>query len=322
MKKNTCIIILSLSIFYLTMNSSFAEKQTVLLYMMGCDLETDSGAATEDLIEVLRATKESSVHVIAYLCGSESWWLPGLENGHCYAIEIQQGNMTLLRDFGRQPSATDEQFSLFLREYGKSENDLILWGHGFPGFTGIGVDSLMDEDTLTLAEIQKGLQASGLHFRLIGFDACEMATLEAAWLLAPYADWFAASPQIEALSGWDYRAVIRYLSDMENDAPLKLREAGLQAARRNPSVLPLTVIDENHIIENADNINQILDGAMYPGEPVSLAQLAASCPDREAGDAVLRLLDGQILTLFNPDENLTVSLPGIQDSYAAFLTRR
>ena len=299
-----------------------AEEQTILMYMLGCDLESESGAATDDLMEILHTTAESHIHVIAYLGGSEAWWMPGLENDHCYTVKIQQGKMEILQDHGRQVSASKKQFLQFLTSYAHNGDDLILWGHGFPGFEGIGVDKIANEDKLSLAEMKEAFTEGRLHFRLIGFDACEMATLEAAWTFAPYADYFAASPEIEAVSGWNYSATIQALENTDADAPLQLREMALQAAKRNPSVLPLTVIDEKELTQSAPSINRLLNSSIQSAETVSLTQLAAVCSDKEAGMTVLNTLDGQALMISNPGADTSVELPDIQENYVSFLFRR
>ena len=199
---------------------------------------------------------------------------------------------------------------------------MILWGHGFPGFEGIGVDKIANEDKLSLAEMKEAFTEGRLHFRLIGFDACEMATLEAAWTFAPYADYFAASPEIEAVSGWNYSATIQALENTDADAPLQLREMALQAAKRNPSVLPLTVIDEKELTQSAPSINRLLNSSIQSAETVSLTQLAAVCSDKEAGMTVLNTLDGQALMISNPGADTSVELPDIQENYVSFLFRR
>ena len=51
------------------------KKLTVILYMCGSNLESDNGAATADITEILRSRYNSeAVNVIAMLGGTRKWW--------------------------------------------------------------------------------------------------------------------------------------------------------------------------------------------------------------------------------------------------------
>ena len=296
----------------------------LLVYMLGCDLEADSGAASADLRELLRGTASAPVTVRAYLGGSARWDFPGLEDGRCYELEISGGEWRVLRDLGAVPSADGEGLCRFLRENADGKCDLVLWGHGLPGMAGIGADALFDGDGLSLSEIRAAIENSGVRIRLLGFDACEMANLQAAWLLAPCAGYFAASAQVEALSGWDYAYALGCL-ESEGDALARaLRLGALQAARRAPEALPMTVLASDRLLDCAAALGTVLAGSGDAAGPY-LSDAAGACADAAARSAVLALLDGQALLVRHwpatalPDES---TLPGIGNSYRSFLQRR
>jgi len=78
--------------------------------------------------------------------------------------------------------------------------------------SGYGHDQHYPNDSMTLDEIAKAIKESGCIFDLIGFDACLMATLEAAIALEPYADYMIASEEVEPGMGWNYTGWITALS--------------------------------------------------------------------------------------------------------------
>ncbi len=71
--------------------------------------------------------------------------------------------------------------------------------------------------------------AAGVRLDLIGMDACLMAMVEGAWQLAPFADYFVASQEIEPMAGWPYGPILSAL-DAQPGLP--------------PDQLSVTVVEE------------------------------------------------------------------------------
>ncbi|MDF2613281.1 MAG: hypothetical protein K0S71_1067 [Clostridia bacterium] len=53
---------------------------TILVYMVGSDLESDSGAATNDLIEMAAVGGAKNVNVVVETGGAKKWHLPMISN--------------------------------------------------------------------------------------------------------------------------------------------------------------------------------------------------------------------------------------------------
>lgn len=98
--------------------------------------------------------------------------------------------------------------------------DLILWDHG-NGIKGYGFDEIYDNDVkegktdkrndvgFTLDKLMASIENSdfiqdGKKFDFIGFDACQMATIEVADALHGYSDYLIFSEENEPGAGWDY----------------------------------------------------------------------------------------------------------------------
>lgn len=154
------IILVIAAVMLFMSDSLLIRKSDILLFMIGGDLERDNYSATRDLQEIIRASQdfpESSCTV--FLCGSETWGLPGLEDGRTYMIRISSGEYKITKKFESRCGTTAEDLSAFLK-YGKQGSDLIFWGHGGAGSFGVGTNTLHDDDTLTLYEIQSALKQS------------------------------------------------------------------------------------------------------------------------------------------------------------------
>lgn len=90
---------------------------------------------------------------------------------------------------------------------------LILWNHGGTWIGGFGGDeSTEDHDGMNLIELDEALSAitadMGQNFEFIGFDTCLMAGYEVFALLSQYANYGAASEELEPGFGWYYTPIV------------------------------------------------------------------------------------------------------------------
>jgi hypothetical protein len=116
-----------------------------------------------------------------------------------------------------------------LKEYPAAHVGLILWDHGSGSINGVCFDELADEESLYLKDIGSALgNVQGMlprGFDFVGFDACLMATVETAAMLAPYAQYLIASQELEPGSGWDYEALGTFLDENPSADGAKLGKA-------------------------------------------------------------------------------------------------
>lgn len=191
------------------------KEYTVLLYMVGSDLESDSQhhAASEDLKEIENVISEyrleDKVNVVAEIGGAKEWNLEELKEVSYARISIGNEGIEVLHQGNPQNMGEADTLSDFI-EYGMTQfparqNILILWNHGNGPTDGFGYDLLFDGDSLTLEELSTALRSFEENkMDLIGFDACCMGNLETANVLAPYTDYMIASPATEEIYGWNY----------------------------------------------------------------------------------------------------------------------
>ncbi len=195
-----------------TATAQVQKDWTLLVYIVGSDLESGSNAATTDIAEMIAgATSTEYVNVLLLTGGSNK---PGWETPRSFLIaDGQQTELTF------QPSSTNmanpnnvtEFINWGIANYPAQSYMLDLWNHGGE-LRGFGwVDGT--EDHLSINQIQQAIGQTafitgGNKFDVIGFDACLMASLEVQSMLKDYASFYIGSEETEPGHGWNYTPII------------------------------------------------------------------------------------------------------------------
>ncbi len=187
------------------------KKFTLMVYMIGSDLESAGGAASDDIAEMLQAKYSEEVNIVLQTGGSSSWATPLIDAAKTQRFLIGAGTggeLKELQSMGRQTMNAPGTLSSFIQfaksTYPADRYGLILWNHGGGTILGYGLDDYNRGKMMLLSEIDQALSAGGVHFDFIGFDACMMGTLEVAFTMADHADYLIASEETEPSSGWYY----------------------------------------------------------------------------------------------------------------------
>lgn len=185
----------------------------VYVYFVGSDLEGRNGLGTINIDQMLDATKQgSNLKFVLEVGGSKRWFTKGINDGSYGRYEIENGVLTKIEDLPSDTNLSEEQsledFLTWCRDnYNADRNMLVFWDHG-GGFTmGYGSDNVnvtKDFNLLSSTDIITAIEASGLKFDMIGFDACLMQDIELGALLEPYTDYLLASEEVEGGFGWYY----------------------------------------------------------------------------------------------------------------------
>lgn len=188
-------------------------SQTIMVYMVGTDLESGSGAATRDIAEMLKArANPEQVRVIVLTGGARSWISPVIPVDQLTVFEIKGNRPQNMHSFPLASMGNPATLTAFLdygvANYPAESYGLILWNHGGGPMVGFGMDELHQGDGLTLAELHQALDDSvfGKQMTLewIGFDACLMSTAEVAFIVAGYARYMIASQETLPNEGMNY----------------------------------------------------------------------------------------------------------------------
>jgi hypothetical protein len=193
-------------------NQPITKPYTIMIYMNGSDLESDFGAATDDLVEMLDSGLEArNANVIIITGGTKRWMNDAIPAGECVIWELINGHLYEVKSLGNvnmgNPATLRDFIRFGLDNFPAEKFGLILWDHGGGSIAGFGHDEKFANGTLTLLDMDRAFRESGLDkhkLEFLGFDACLMATVEMAAIASRYAKVMIASEDLEPGDGWDY----------------------------------------------------------------------------------------------------------------------
>lgn len=208
------------------------KKQTIMFYMIGSDLETNAGAASNDIEEIAAACPDiDQYNLVVYTGGSTAWasnisadrneiWEYTGENFECAYESDELSNMC-------DPQTLKGFLDYCSEEYPADSYALVLWDHGGGPLGGYGKDIQFNDASMEIGGIAQALGeseicAGGQKLSWLGFDACLMGSLEVASAMAPYAEYMIASEEVEPSFGWDYN----FLGKMTEEGITDGEEAG------------------------------------------------------------------------------------------------
>lgn len=206
-----------------TYETKSEEKDyTVMVYMVGSDLESEEeevvGAGSQDLQEMVEVmagenaeTINEKVNLVVEVGGSYQWkaqQLAGIQNGRFTIDGDGIGEVTEISNTNMGESSALSDFLNYASGTYPAENYILLfWNHGNGPVDGYGYDVLHNGDSVTLSELQEGIENSQMKdtkLQLVGFDACLMGNMETAAVMSNYANYMVASAELEPEDGWDY----------------------------------------------------------------------------------------------------------------------
>lgn len=188
---------------------------TVLVYMDGSDLESDYGAATEDLKEMEQAVEDAgmasdTLQIVVEAGGATAWQYDAMKDKEygrfCLTKEgVGREQELEARNMGSADTLADF-INYGIQSYPAEHYGLVLWNHGAGQIEGFGSDSNFESASLPLAEIKQAMEASAMKqpFDFVSLDACLMGNLELVSVLQEKTDYLIASEELEPQNGYDY----------------------------------------------------------------------------------------------------------------------
>lgn len=201
-------------------DSGETGEYTLMVYMLGTDLETNYGAGTSDIVEMLQAELAEGVRVVLYTGGAYYWNnnLISAKKNQVYLID--SNGIRLVHEFDRQNMANPEVLTDFItyarQEFPAKHESLILWDHGDGPIWGFGyTQNTSDDDIMmSVAELDEALDAAlaGDKLDFLAFDACLMGSLEILDVVSDYTDCMIASPEATSGLGFGYTDILNGIS--------------------------------------------------------------------------------------------------------------
>ena len=197
-------------------NLSGDGVEVLMVYMVGSDLESEAGLASEDIEEMQDSGfYGDNLKVLICTGGANYWWNDDISEDEAAVYEIfadeeSMDKLTVLdNDNMSEPDTLTSFIDYVYDNYQGDCYSLILWNHGGGAVLGYGCDERYDYEALSLSELDTALSSSqlimdGNRFEWVGFDACLMGMLEVAELFEPYSNYLIASEELIPGEGWDY----------------------------------------------------------------------------------------------------------------------
>ena len=206
-----------------------AETWAVYWYLCGSNLESEDGAASADLAELLKARLPDNVKVVIQTGGASKWHRPDISAKHISRYVYQGGKLELVSKLPQASMGDEKTLTSFLafckEKYSADHQVFIFWDHGGGSIGGVANDENFDFKALSLKEINNSFKkvytasAARPPFEIIGFDACLMATLDTANAVSGFAKYLVASQEVEPANGWHYTAWVNALGANTSISP-------------------------------------------------------------------------------------------------------
>ena len=205
---------------------------TVYWYLCGSDLESNYGAATNDLAELTAVELPENVKVVIQTGGSSIWQNEAVSADTLGRYIYDHNGLQLVEELPSASMGDAQTFKDFLafgkENYPSKRTAVVLWNHGGGSVSGAAFDELYGMDSLSLAEMYQaftetfGENPQNQPVDIIGFDTCLMATVDTAYTFSDIGKYLVASQEVEPGNGWLYSGWLGALAQTPEMEPLEL----------------------------------------------------------------------------------------------------
>jgi len=215
------LVVLLLLVLVFTSNKKEELKDgshTIMIYMVGSNLESDSGIASSDIASINPEEIDlEKIHVLLYTGGTEEWhnFVSNEENA-IYILEEDGFNKIETYDKLNMgdPSTLLEFLNYGYDNYNAQYYDLLFYDHG-GAIDGAIYDDFSD-DNLSLADMEIALKKSPFNeknkLETVIFRTCLNGTYEVANLFSDYAKYLVASEEVSV--GNSLSDVFKFINDI------------------------------------------------------------------------------------------------------------
>lgn len=279
-QKNQKRVILIFSVFILVLCSLIIPllfinqgkdknyTRTIMLYVVGSDLESNGGLATVDLDSINYNKMDSeNVNIVMLAGGTNQWHNSYIDSTETSIYELTSKGFEKTKQQEIKNMGSADVLSDFLNyvyeNYKTDKYDLIFWNHG-SAIIGSEFDEISD-DYLSLDDLKKGLSASPFNannkIENVIFRTCLSGTIEMADVFSDFSEYLVASEEITLGSGMS--SVLNFINEIETsdegyDVGLKFINAYQQQIKK------IKVFDDDYIystysIVDLSNIDLLIE---------------------------------------------------------------
>ncbi len=214
-------------------NIEYADTEwAIYWYLCGSDLESNYGAATDDLVELMAVELPENLKVLIQTGGAAVWQNEVVKADTMGRYVYDHNGLQLIEEI---PSAsmgdakTLSDFFAFGKEnFPAKRTAVVFWNHGGGSVSGAAFDELYGMDSLSLGEMYQAFtenfeeNSQNQPIDIIGFDTCLMATVDTAYTFSDIGKYLVASQELEPGNGWLYSGWLGALAQKPSMEPLEL----------------------------------------------------------------------------------------------------
>ena len=224
---------------------SGSNSRTIMIYMVGSNLESDAQIASSDIASIDEDEVDlENVNVLLYTGGTTKWhnFVSNEENA---IYELTKDGFEKVKTYKKENMGDADTLTTFL-EYGydnyKTDRyDVIFYDHGGAIHGAIYDD--FTNDNLSLKEFESALKNSDFNkknkIEVVLFRTCLNGTLEVANTFKDYAHYLVASEEVTI--GGSVSSVLNFINDVEStDTPIDYGKKFISAYEKQVAELDPT----------------------------------------------------------------------------------
>ena len=217
---SSIVIIISTVIIAVTLVSNNYNTRTIMIYMVGADLESNNGLASVDLNSIDKnIANDSSINVYLIAGGSKKWDNSYIDKSETSIFKLTNSGFSKVKNQPKQNMGSSETLTNFINYvYNDSKTDkydLIFWNHG-GAIDGSEYDELSLDDNLQLSEMNQALNNTPFKnkkLETVIFRTCLNGTIEVNTVFSKYSDYLVASE--ESTLGANYTSVLNFINNIK-----------------------------------------------------------------------------------------------------------
>ena len=189
------------------------DDWTIMLYLCGSNLESDYGAASEDIEEVLAVNNQpEDINFLFQTGGTTYWHNSQISANKLCRFHADNHNLVLDEKIAQNNMGSASTLASYINwgmeNYPADKYGVILWNHG-GALDGVCFDDNYSGDGLTASEVSSAMDTvfaknGSTKLEFIGYDACLMGCQDIAEFNANYFNYMVSSEEVENGDGWDY----------------------------------------------------------------------------------------------------------------------
>lgn len=215
-----CAIIILITTITIVASYFNSNTRTIMIYMTGSNLESESGLGTVDLNSIdYNEMDNKNIKVVLIAGGSKEWQNNYINQNETSIYELTSSGYEKVQTQNIKNMGDDQVFSDYLNyvyeNYQTDEYDLIFWNHG-GAIIGSEFDDLSG-DNLSLEEMETGLKNSKFNennkLETVIFRTCLNGTIEVASVFEDYSNYLVASEEITL--GAPIASVLNFVNEIK-----------------------------------------------------------------------------------------------------------